>query len=182
MDLSQEGVRDPCIITRFTIMACQEAYLYVILSRLQEMGGCEPLPWRPLDKSSFPVLGVLLLAGQDTEEPQCADELHCPSSSTSSSPSSPTNRCWGHGGSMMFIAGCVYGANKMPVTSLLFWGCSSAELISTLPKWQVLVKLWIDMAEGSLTHFCWTGTDSVKTGQATTSCPKPCVSASSQPR
>lgn len=86
LDLSQEGVRDPCIIRRFTIMGWQEAYLYVILSSFQEMRWCEPLPWRPLDESSFPVLGVLLLAGQDTEEPQCVAELHCPSSSTSSQP------------------------------------------------------------------------------------------------
>lgn len=85
-------------------------------------------------------------------------------------------------GVITFIAGGVCGAKEMPVTSLLFRGCSPTDLISTLPKWWVLVKLCIDMAEGSLTHFCWTGTDSVKTGQATTSCPKPRVSASSQPR
>lgn len=64
----------------------------------QEMGWCEPLLWRPLDKPSFPALGVLVLAGQDTEEPQGACELHCPSSSTSSQPL-PTNktvlRVWG---------------------------------------------------------------------------------------
>lgn len=153
----------------------------------QETGWREPLGrWQqqgePLGESSLPVLGVLALAGQDTEEPGCTGELHCPSSGTSSHPlptSEAVLKAWG---AVMFIAGGVCGAKEMPVTSLLFWGYSPADLISTLPKWQVLVKLWIDVAEGSLTHFCWTGTDSVKTGQGTTSCPKPRVSASSQPR
>lgn len=154
----------------------------------QERGWREPLArWQrrggtPLGESSRPVLGVLTLAGQDTKEPRCAGELYCPSSGTSSHPLPASEAVPKVGGSVMFIAGGVCGAKEMPVTSLLFWGYSLADLISTLPKWRVLVKLWIDVAEGSLTHFCWTGTDSVKTGQATTSCPNPRVSASSHPR
>lgn len=99
LDLSQERVRDPCIIRRFTIMGWQEAYLYVILGSFPGDG----VVWTPALETTgwvlFPVLGVLLLlAGQDTEEPQCVAELHCPSSSTSSQPLPTTKtvlRAWG---------------------------------------------------------------------------------------
>lgn len=94
----EKAVRDPCIIRTFTIMAWQEACLYVHKHIFREMGWREPLSWRPLDESSFLVLSVLLLTGQNTEEPQCVGELHCPSSSTSSQ-SLPTKktvlRAWG---------------------------------------------------------------------------------------
>lgn len=49
-------------------------------------------PWQgdssgePLGKSSLPTLGVLALAGQDTKEPRCTSELHCPLSGTSCHP------------------------------------------------------------------------------------------------
>lgn len=63
-----------------------EAYLYVILGRLPGAG----VMWTPAMETTgwvlLPSAGVLLLAGQDTEEPQSVGELHCPSSSTSSQP------------------------------------------------------------------------------------------------
>lgn len=68
----------------------------------------------------LPSAGVLLLMGQDTEEPQSVGELHCPSSSTSSQPlltNKTVLRAWGI---YNVCSWGVYGANKMPVTSLLF--------------------------------------------------------------
>lgn len=86
LDPAQEGRRDPWVISRFTITAQQGACLCVNLCGLSGEG----VAWTP-DKvtaaggaSRPPVLGVLTLAGQDTEELRCAGELHCPSSGMSS--------------------------------------------------------------------------------------------------
>lgn len=144
----------------------------------QEERRCEPLVrcqhyGEQLDRFSLPVLSVLSLTGQDTQEPLYTVEQHCPSSSASSH-SLPTPevvlKVWGY---LMCLAGGICGVKETPVISLLFWGYPPAVFISTLPKWRVLRKLHISVAEGSLTHFCWTGTDSVKAGHATTTVPSP---------